>query len=189
MLEKTGNNYALAIGKPTKVTFMDANWQQVAALEFVTDEYGAFNGSFTAPSGVLTGQMTIKNESGSVAFRVEEYKRPTFDVTFSPVEGNYRLNDIVTVTGKAQAYAGNAIDGATVSFRVIREARFPYWDWFRWGPLPSSPQVEITPGYGKNHSRRHLHDRIQCNTRPLPLSGGEACVQLQDHSRRDRHKR
>ena len=63
------------------------------------------------------------NNSSSINFSVEEYKRPVFEVVFDPVEGSYRLNDEVSVTGMAKAYAGNPIDEAIVSYRVVRTAK------------------------------------------------------------------
>ena len=66
---------------------------------------------FTAPSGVLTGQMQISNKSGTVYFSVEEYKRPKFEVLFDTIKGSYKLGEKVTLSGHAKAYAGNNVDG------------------------------------------------------------------------------
>ncbi|HPS73033.1 MAG TPA: alpha-2-macroglobulin family protein [Bacteroidales bacterium] len=146
VMEKRGETYALKTGYPTRVVFRDVNNREIAATDFTTNEFGSFNGSFIAPSGVLTGMMTISNESGSVSVSVEEYRRPTFEVTFDPVEGNYKLGKTVTVKGKAIAYAGNNLDGARVSYRVVRTARFPYYDWFWYRPIPNSEETEIING-------------------------------------------
>jgi len=146
MLERTGDSTSLKTGKRTLVTFVDVNGQKIADQWFTADEYGSFNGSFTAPSGILLGDMRIFNESGSVIVSVEEYKRPTFEATFDPVEGNYMLGEQVSIQGKAVGYAGTAIDAGTVSYRVVRTATYPYWG--GWGriPFPSSPEVEIENG-------------------------------------------
>lgn len=146
VLERTGDSTSLKVAKKTLVTFTDANGQKIIDQWFTTDDYGSFNGSFTAPSGVLMGDMRIFNESGSVAIAVEEYKRPTFEVLLNPVEGNYRLGEKVNITGKATGYAGNAIDAGTVSYRVVRTASYPYWRESWRLPFPSSPEVEITNG-------------------------------------------
>ena len=146
ILERNGDSTSLKTGKKTLVSFTDVNGQKISDLAFVTDEYGAFNGSFTAPSGVLLGEMRIFNESGSITISVEEYKRPTFEVIFDPVEGSYMLGKDVSVTGKAVGYAGNAIDAGSVSYRVVRTASYPYrGGWWRI-PFPESPEVEITNG-------------------------------------------
>ncbi|MCG8698442.1 MAG: MG2 domain-containing protein, partial [Bacteroidales bacterium] len=131
------------------VTFYDVNYQVVATQEVTTNEYGTFSGSFTTPTSGLMGDMRLQiddGENSNVYFSVEEYKRPKFEVEFEPVKESFRLNDEVKARGKAIAYSGAQIDGANVAYRVVRQARFPYW-WFCWrGYYPSSPEVEITSG-------------------------------------------
>lgn len=140
------NHYSIKPNTATTVTFYDANYQIVSTLNLVSNEFGTFTGSFTAPDNGLTGQMRISDGYGNTYFSVEEYKRPKFYVQFEPVKGSYRLNEKVTVSGKSLAYAGNNIDGAQVKYRVVRNARFPYWyGWWR-GSMPYSAQVEITNG-------------------------------------------
>lgn len=146
MLDRSGDSTSLKPGVKTLVTFTDVNGQKITDQAFVTNEYGSFNGTFTAPTSVLTGEMRIYNESGSVTISVEEYKRPTFEILINPVEGNYKLGEKVSIAGKATGYAGNAIDEASVSYRVIRTATYPFRDsWWRI-PFPQSPEVEITNG-------------------------------------------
>jgi hypothetical protein len=149
VLEKTGERYSLKTGFTTTVIFRDVNYQEIAKTTVTTNEFGSFNGSFIAPAGVLAGMMTISNESGSVSVSVEEYRRPTFEVAFEPLEGNYRLGETLTIKGKANAYAGNNIDGATVSYRVVRTARFPFYDWYWYRPMPVSEETEILSGTTK----------------------------------------
>lgn len=67
-----------------------------------------------APQGLMTGQMHITDGHGTAYIRVEEDKRPKFETDFDPVKGSFKINDEITVTGKAKAYAGNVIDGAKV---------------------------------------------------------------------------
>lgn len=114
------------------VTLYDYNSQEVSKLELKTNEYGSFSGTFTAPQGVITGQMHISDGYGNKYFSVEEYKRPKFEVKFEPVQGTYKLGEKITVKGKALAYAGSNIDGAKVSYRVQRNTYFPYRWWWAW---------------------------------------------------------
>jgi uncharacterized protein YfaS (alpha-2-macroglobulin family) len=148
MLAGTDQNRSnnVLVNKKTTVTFFDVNRQKISSLDLTTNEYGSFSGKFTAPEGLLGGQMQIENGSGSADFSVEEYKRPKFFVDFDTLKGSYALNEKVHVKGFAKAYAGNNVDGAEVKYRVVRRARFPYyWCYYMWG-MPSSPQVEITNG-------------------------------------------
>ncbi|MGV2481129.1 UNVERIFIED_CONTAM: hypothetical protein IGO34_30500, partial [Salmonella enterica subsp. enterica serovar Weltevreden] len=87
----------------------DVNYQKVSSLDLTTNEYGTVSGSFTAPQTGLNGQMRITDNHGTVYFSVEDYKRPKFETEFRPVKGSYRLNDEVSVTGIAKAYAGNVL--------------------------------------------------------------------------------
>ncbi len=137
--------------KNVTVTFKDANYQEVSKLELRSNEYGTFNGQFVAPRGGLLGNMQLVSSIGGnvKSFRVEEYKRPKFEVEFDPIKESYRLNDQVKVTGKATAYAGNQIDGAEVIWRAVRQTRFPWYRW-RWGRMPwNGETMEISNGTAK----------------------------------------
>jgi uncharacterized protein YfaS (alpha-2-macroglobulin family) len=144
----TGGTAEIVAQHRQTVTFYNVNGEKVADVEVRTNEYGSFAGSFAIPSAGLTGQMRIaadRSASGNVYFHVEEYRRPKFEVTFDPTDGAYRPGEEVNVSGKAGAYAGAAVAGATVTYRVVREARYPFWRWW-WGERPSSPAQEITHG-------------------------------------------
>ncbi|MFL5764493.1 MAG: alpha-2-macroglobulin family protein [Bacteroidia bacterium] len=146
MINTDGETNELMPNTATTVTFYDVNYQKIADLNLTTNEYGTFSGTFTAPFGVLNGNMSLTNGSGTVSISVEEYKRPKFEVKFKPVEGNYRLDESIKVEGAAKAYSGANVDGAEVKYRVVRNASFPYW-WYWWrGYYPSSPQMEILSG-------------------------------------------
>ncbi len=117
------------------VTFFDVNGQEVAKQELTTNEYGTANGTFTAPQGGLLGQMRLFSDAGNSFqyFSVEEYKRPKFEVVMDPAEGSPALGDSVTFSGKAMAFAGSSIDRAEVQYRVVREVRYPWFPWWRYG--------------------------------------------------------
>lgn len=144
-----GKSQNVMANKKSTVTFYDVNSQKIASLDVTTNEFGSFNGTFTAPAGGLTGQMRIQNESGSANISVEEYKRPTFSVTTDPAKGNFVLGDSITITGKALSYAGANIDNAQVAYRVVRNTFYPYYyndySWWR-KPMPNTPDMEITNG-------------------------------------------
>ncbi len=147
VLESTNNkNHKLKTNYPLIVTFYDVNYQKVSSLELTTNEYGTISGSFTAPLTGLNGQMHISDGHGNVYISVEDYKRPKFETEFNPVKGSYRLNDEVTVTGLAKAYAGNVIDGAKVKYRVVRTVNYPYWYWWYRPYNVGSAETEITNG-------------------------------------------
>ncbi|WP_165761227.1 alpha-2-macroglobulin family protein [Niastella koreensis] len=113
----------------TSITLYDANGQAVDTITVTTNEYGSYSGKFTIPTGLLNGQFRITDlhAQGSQYISVEEYKRPKFMVEVNKPTGTYRLNEDITVKGIANAYAGNAIDGAKVKYRVVRNVVMPYW--------------------------------------------------------------
>ena len=123
---------SLATGSKTIVSLHDANGEKIASLEGVTNEFGSTTGAFVLPQGVLPGFFSLRTESGTVSFRVEEYKRPTFEVTFDPVEGSYRFGEEVILRGKAVAYSGVALQNASVAYRITRQQSW----WRFWGGAP-----------------------------------------------------
>ncbi len=144
VLERTGEDVKIKTRFATEVSLYDVNGQVVSKQNLTTNDFGSFSGSFTAPQGVLTGQMNIRCSTGSVSVQVEEYKRPKFEVTFEPVKGSYKLGETVVARGKATAYAGSTVSDAIVSYRVVRQVRFPYW--WGWRSMPMSAAMEITNG-------------------------------------------
>jgi uncharacterized protein YfaS (alpha-2-macroglobulin family) len=151
--EAGGKKNNVIAGQESEVTFYDVNGQKVSSKKLTTNDFGSFSGSFIAPDGLLTGNMSIRNNSGGADFSVEEYKRPKFSVSFDTLKKAYALNETVTVQGKAVAYAGNVIDNATVKYRVVRNTRYPYW-WYgyRWG-FPRSPEMEIANGIAQTDEK------------------------------------
>ncbi len=146
-------DHKIVTDKKTTVTFFDANHQKITDATFTTSEYGTFNGKFTIPLGKIGGQYYIANENGSQYFRVEEYKRPKFEVKFDPVKGSYSLNDNVTAEGYAKTYSGVNLNDADVKYRVVRTVYFPYFN-YRWRSYYNwywgrNTEMEITNGVTK----------------------------------------
>lgn len=135
-------------GLTTTVYLYDANYQKVDSIKLTSNEYGSYAGKFVLPVGRISGQYYLQESatSGTVYFSVEEYKRPKFFVEYQPIKQTFRINDKITVTGEAKAYAGNNIDGAKVKYRVVREPRLPYpWLCWKWG-WPQMDEQEIAHG-------------------------------------------
>jgi uncharacterized protein YfaS (alpha-2-macroglobulin family) len=151
MIDTDGKkDHKIITDKTTTVTFYDANSQKIADVTLTTNEYGTFNGQFTIPFGKIGGRYYIMNEVGSQYFRVEEYKRPKFEVKFEPIKGSYSLYDEVTTEGFAKTYSGVNLNDVEVKYRVVRNVTFPYfyygwrgyYNWF-WS---NNTQMEITNG-------------------------------------------
>lgn len=144
-VNNNGKERSVAKNQKSTVVLFDNNSQVIAKKEVVTNKFGSFEGSFTAPYDVLTGNMTISNAYGSTYLRVEEYKRPKFNIEMKPVEGELMVYDKVTAVGTAQAYAGNKIDGATVKYRVTRSTGYN-WSYYSYWWQPYNEPKEIQHG-------------------------------------------
>ena len=138
-IDTAGNDYRLLPKKAVRVVFRDANRQDITSLLLTTNDYGSFSGTVTAPADRLTGAMTISTEDprGQTTVRVEEYKRPKFQVKIDVPDREIRLNDEIALPGEAMAYTGAPVDGALVKYRVVREVQYPWW-WFAWSPRPGN---------------------------------------------------
>lgn len=127
-------NYETIAGQQVTVVFFDPNGKEIARAQHKCNDYGAFNGAFTAPRDRVTGRMSLSTENapdGGAQLSVEEYKRPKFQVELAVPKEAAKLNGDVVMTGKATAYTGAAIGGAKIKWRVVREVQFPPWCW--WG--------------------------------------------------------
>lgn len=117
-------------GKSMELNFIlrDPNWKQVAEQKATTDEYGTASVDFELPKEGKTGQYSISvNGTASEYFRVEEYKRPTFEITFPKVNEKYNWGDTVVVKATAKAYAGIPVQGAKVEYQVTRRNQLWWW--------------------------------------------------------------
>ncbi|MEQ1732714.1 MAG: alpha-2-macroglobulin family protein [Bacteroidia bacterium] len=130
------------------VTLYDANHQKVESRDVITNEFGTYATTFTAPNTGMNGVMTIGDNYGTTNIRVEEYKRPLFEITPKPLVDNYNLNDEVKIEGVAKAYSGAPISGAKVAYRITRQTRIPYW-WRCYNPWYVSNDItEMLSGTG-----------------------------------------
>ncbi|MDB4655521.1 MG2 domain-containing protein, partial [Flavobacteriales bacterium] len=91
MLRSNGTEVEALRDKSTTVKLFDANGQEVSKLDLKSNEFGTFSGTFIAPTGGLNGQIRIGNENGSHSFRMEEYKRPKFEVTVDNPKGQFQV--------------------------------------------------------------------------------------------------
>ena len=108
------------------VELKDANNKQLATLSLKTNEYGTAAGNFIVPLSILGGNFTLETDDGSLGVKVEEYKRPSFQVEFLPVHDSYKLNDSVLVKGKVTAFSGYGISQARVSYHIVRTVSYVY---------------------------------------------------------------
>jgi uncharacterized protein YfaS (alpha-2-macroglobulin family) len=129
VLECSDQTCNIAPNEEDEIEFYDPNYQEIGSVEVVSNEFGTFNGSFVIPTGLLNGVFTLECYNGEQRIRVEEYKRPTFEVKISAPTKTYGYNDTIIVEAIAKAYAGYPIDNAKVQYRVTRQAE-SRWYWY-----------------------------------------------------------
>lgn len=144
-IQKKGNTNSIVAQTSFQITVKDVNNNNFKEFEVTTNEFGSFSGEFVLPKTGLTGNFRIvadepddytkdavynKNsdehpfwdnvafEYAQIDFKVEEYKRPKFEVRFEPVNKSYQVNQNVTINGIAKAFAGSSISDATVKYEV-----------------------------------------------------------------------
>jgi uncharacterized protein YfaS (alpha-2-macroglobulin family) len=133
------------------ITLYDANEQEIKELKLTTNAFGSVSGEFILPNTGLTGQYLIALDSETedvytdYYFSVEEYKRPKFETSFTPVTKTFKVNDSVTLKGQALAYAGSYITDAKVVYRVHRKVEYPRW-YFWYRPWINFEPQEIAHG-------------------------------------------
>ncbi len=142
-------SYRVEPQRTLEVRLEDANGERVESVEVTTNEYGSASGSFRLPRGRLLGAWRLAaSTGGGAAVRVEEYKRPTFEVEIAEPGEPLRLNRPARLEGEARYYFGLPVAGGELSWRVTREPVAPMWGrrgWFR--PPPAGAET-VAAGRG-----------------------------------------
>lgn len=133
MYERSSGNRTSALTKETvTLQLRDANHKTISEQTLVTDDFGTANTSFTLPKATLTGRFSLvaraQNLSNTLAFRVEEYKRPTFSVRIDEPATAYKQGDTLRLKGHAEAFNGTKVAFATVKCRIKCSRRW-FWRW------------------------------------------------------------
>ncbi len=101
-----------------EVELKDNNGKKLGSVKVKTNEFGTFSGSFILPQSLLNGNVTLETDDGEINVRVEEYKRPTFQLNFDAVKEAYRPGDSIKLKGKVVAFAGYGLANASVKVDV-----------------------------------------------------------------------
>ncbi|WP_264525361.1 MG2 domain-containing protein [Flavobacterium sp. N502536] len=152
-IQKKQNITSIVPHTSFSISIEDPDYNEIKEFEVVTNEFGSFSGEFVLPKTGLTGNFTMKAddvndyekdiiydkengdhpfwdhvnfENSQTDFRVEEYKRPKFEVTFEPKKETFQINQSIQVKGSAKAFAGSMISDAKVTYSVTR-----YVDYYR----------------------------------------------------------
>lgn len=124
-----GINAKVPVGRDELVfRLCNASWKEVEMKKAKVDEYGTASVDFELPQGGQTGMYHVAvDDRANRFFRVEEYKRPTFEITFPKVNEKYNWGDTVVVKASAKTYVGIPVQGAKVTYQVTRRNQLWWW--------------------------------------------------------------
>lgn len=131
---QSGTSAEVLPSQAYRLRLLDASGQEVAAKELKTNEFGSFTTEFVLPTVTMSGMFRLVTDHGLLGIRVENYKRPTFDITFDPVKDSYRLGDRLDVQGQVQTYSGVPLQELPAQYTLTRTVS-------RWGAWGISPTV------------------------------------------------
>ena len=130
-----GDSTSVLADKSYTVKLLDVNQKKIAEHSVRTNSFGSFSGEFMLPSPCLTGRYSLRVDDvwTDASIQVEEYKRPTFDVTLLPVQGAYAVGDSVWVTGVAKTFSGVPLQDVMVKYHVNRSPALWRWEARQYG--------------------------------------------------------
>lgn len=127
LLQGKEGEFALAKNKQYNVELFNVNGERISEKSLTTNDFGSVSGEFVLPKDGLTGQYSIKVGDSYTYFMVEEYKRPTFQVTFDKIDKAYAFGDKVKIIGHVENFSGIKLQDAEVSYNVIQRPFFRWW--------------------------------------------------------------
>ncbi len=133
---------------PVTVTLFDQNNQKVDARTVTTNDFGSAAGEFVIPAGRALGSWRLGSSLGGAqaSVRVEEYKRPTFEVTWKDPAEPLRLNRPAKLTGEARYYFGLPVASGSVRWRVTRTPQWFWWSYWWWMGNPGTRAQTVAAG-------------------------------------------
>ncbi len=128
--------------KKITIDLIDVNGKTVQTKELTSNEFGSVSGEFILPSSGLNGYYTIRaNRQFSNRFRIEEYKRPTFEVLIEQPKDEVKFDKEVQLEGEVKAYSGHGIANAKVKYTIHKQSH-PFWRWY----IPIRSEVLVESG-------------------------------------------
>ena len=162
IINKNSEIKELVVGAETVIYIKDSNGEEISSHTFTTNEFGSFDGSFVIPNNLSNGFFKISNVTGSIYVKVEEYKRPTFEITFNAPDKSFKLNEEVELNGSVKAYAGFGLDNVNYNYTIERRAYFPYRFW--WFANYDNTKKQIAFGEGNTDANGNFNINFELLT-------------------------
>ncbi|MFL5245408.1 MAG: alpha-2-macroglobulin family protein [Gemmataceae bacterium] len=123
--------------QPFTVQIHNPKGEKIFEKNYTSDNYGGIAGELPISKGMMLGvyNVNVLNHGGG-SFRVEEYKKPEFEVTIDAPKEPVQLGEKIVATVQAKYYFGAPVSHAKVKYKVLRTSYsstwYPLgrWDWF-----------------------------------------------------------
>ncbi len=144
-----------------EVKLLDANRKEIKRQTFRSNEFGSFSGTFLLPENGLGGVYYIESDHGTLTFRVEEYKRPTFEVVMDTLQQETAFGSPIAFSGHVRSYAGYDVAGAQITYKIVRH---PHRWWSYWNePARTVANGTLTAGPDGRFTVTFTPERIAGN--------------------------
>lgn len=104
------------------ISLFDTNENMVSTQQLKTNTFGSVAGSFVLPASGLNGSYSLRCGDFQQNFKVEEYKRPTFEVELKTDSKELHFGKPIQFRGKVTAFAGYPVSNATVHYRIRKKS-------------------------------------------------------------------
>lgn len=116
--KKGSENLRVVEDEEIELSLRDVEGKTIESKTLSTDEYGKCSTDFTLPKDCKTGNFHIRTKNATRTFKVEEYKRATFEVEIEKPDVEYKASDVLIVKAKAKTFSGAPVRMAKVNYNV-----------------------------------------------------------------------
>jgi alpha-2-macroglobulin len=155
-IERAREGYKVDAHRKIQLVLSDANGKEVGKQSVTTGAMGSAMVKFELPRSGLLGSYSLNASAPGVpdvsayhGVRVEEYKRPEFEVTLDAPKSATRYGDKTRVSGSVKYYFGGAASGVAVKFKIFRRRWIPWWLYYR----GTTDKTELTRGESKTNDK------------------------------------
>jgi alpha-2-macroglobulin len=129
---------------PVLVHIRDPRNNLLQSFQASLNEFGTLNGSFVTAEGAMLGNYVIEVEIGGETsrqvFRVEDYRKPEYQVTLAPSnpqdDNQLIRGETLDLDIDARYFFGEPVGNAKITYTYYH--LYPYYDW--WNPDPDEVQ-------------------------------------------------
>ena len=132
----TDGKFSLARDEKVAVKIVDPKGKQIKKVELKTDQYGNVSTDFLLTEkpalGVYQINLTMAKSDARGTFKVEEYRKPEFEIIVKPGKDFYVQSDKINAEVFAKYYFGSPVPDTKFSYQVMRSYYFPYQSAYEW---------------------------------------------------------